>query len=132
MDIAALAARLALGHPDEGAYDADAGVAAGQLNTVNRTRSRTSLSGNKLFTSTDGDEFAALTDAKRQRWVSWCNTSRDPTNASNISFVNYIFGLGSDTIGNLAAIRTEAVSHANEIEPYLGFISPGHVENARM
>ncbi len=36
MDIAALATALAAGHPDTGAFDADAETATGQLNAVNR------------------------------------------------------------------------------------------------
>lgn len=129
MDITALKAELLGGHPDTGVYDADSVVAASQLNAVNRTRNKTSLSGNELFTSTDSTEFAALTDTERQMWVSWCNTDRDPTNARNISFVNFIFGGGSTTIGNLATIRTEDVSRAVEIG--LGVVKAGHVEQAR-
>lgn len=132
MDIAALKARLLAGHPDTGAYDADAAIAAGQINAVNRTRVKPSLSGNDLFTATDGLEFGELTNEKKQMWVSWCNTDRDPADAANVAFVNFIFGNGSATLANLAAIRTEAVSHANELEPYLGLVYPGHVENARM
>lgn len=52
MDIAALAAELTAGHPDTGAYNADSSLAADQLNTVNRTRNLSSLSGDAMFAAT--------------------------------------------------------------------------------
>ena len=129
MNLVDLAAELVAGHPDTGPYDADATVAATQGNLANRTRNKTSLSGNELFTSTDGGEFAALSDAKRQMWVSWCNTDRDPTDASNITFVNYIFGVSSTTLANLAAIRIELISRF--VEQGLGKPTAGDIQRAR-
>ena len=130
MNIAALKAELTAGHPGTGAYDADAAIAAGELNAVNRTKIKSSLSGNDLFTATDATEFAALTDVKKQLWVSWCNSDRDPSDAANVAFVNFIFEPASTTLSNLAAIRSEDVSRAVELG--LGFVYPGHVENARV
>ena len=94
-----------------------------------RTMPKSSLSGNELFTSTDEDEFAALTDAQKQMWVSWCSTDRDPYNAANVAFVNYIFGASSATLDALAALRVLAVSRWTELE--LGDVKAGHVERAR-
>jgi hypothetical protein len=128
-NIVALSAELIAGHPDTGAYDADAVIAAGQLNVVNRIKLKTSLSGNDLFTSTDETEFSELTDSKKQMWISWCSVDRDPMNSANIAFVNFIFESGSQTMANLNAIRTEDVSRAVELG--LGFVSPGNIENAR-
>ena len=130
MDIPKLKAELAAGHPDTGAYSADDEVATAQLNEPNRKRPRSSLSGNQMFTATDPANFAALTDLKRALWISWCNTDRNPYNAANVAFVQYIFGAGSQTITNLAAIRGETVSRAVELG--LGLVYPGHIQNARM
>jgi len=130
MDIPKLKAELAAGHPDTGAYSADDEVATAQLNEPNRKRPRSSLSGNQMFTATDPANFAALTDLKRALWISWCNTDRNPYNAANVAFVQYIFGAGSQTITNLAAIRGETVGRAVELG--LGLVYPGHIQNARM
>jgi len=129
MDLAALEAELTLGHPETGVYSDDATTAAAELNEVNRTRNKASLTGNELFTSTDPAEFTALTDPAKQMWVSWCNTERDPTNANNVSFVVFIFGSGSATMTALAALRTESISRAVELG--LGRVRAGHVQQAR-
>ena len=130
MDIAKLKAELAAGHPDTGAYNADDEVATAQLNEPNRKRPRSSLSGNEMFTATDPANFAALTDLKRTLWVSWCNTDRDPYNAANMAFVQFIFGTGSQTVTNLAAIRDENVSRGVELG--IGIVYPTHVAHARV
>ncbi|MEE9185243.1 MAG: hypothetical protein V3U39_12330 [Acidimicrobiia bacterium] len=129
MDLAALKAELLAGHPETGAYSGNASVAAAQLNLENCSQNKASLTGNELFTSTDAGEFTALTDPAKQMWVSWCSTDRDPRNANNVAFVNYIFGAGSVTMAALAALRTEAISRAQELD--FGAVDPGHVQRAR-
>jgi hypothetical protein len=129
MALVDLTNELASEHPITGAYDADHQVAADQINAVNIPRPKTSLSGNELFTSTHATEFAGLSDAKKQMWVSWCNADRDPTNTANIAFVDFIFGDSSTTMSNLASIRTENISRAVELG--LGVIKAGQVEEAR-
>jgi len=109
-DIAKLTTLLASPHPISGAWNADSALALAQGKTVDMTQNKSSLSGNDLFTSTDATEFAALTDVKKQMWVSWCNSDRDPFNAQNVAFVNYIFGGGSDTLTALGVLRLQAVS----------------------
>ena len=49
MDIVALAAELTAGHPVTGAYNADDALAAGELNAVNRTRSRDTVTGSEIL-----------------------------------------------------------------------------------
>ena len=110
MDIAKLKTLLASPHPISGAWAAGDEAAAVQGNTVDMEEDINSLLGDQIFTSTDATEFAALTDVKKQLWVSWCNTDRDPFNAANVAFVNFIFGPGSDTIAALALLRKRAVS----------------------
>jgi hypothetical protein len=90
--------------------------AATDLNTVYRTRPRSSMSGDEIFAATDNTEFLGLTDHKQQLWVSF--TSKDVINAydqTNIDFLDYIFGAGSTTKTTLSSLRTEDVSRATEI-----------------
>lgn len=115
MDYAALKTELDAGHPVTGAYDADAATAAGQLNALNRTRNKGTLSGDAIFGATDGTEFAALTDHKRDIWVSFCGKDVDPFDSANVAFVQWVFGAGSDTVTNLNALRVEAISRAEEL-----------------
>lgn len=129
MDIAALAAELATGHPDTGAYSADDATAAAELNAVNRGLPKNSLTGDELFTATVAADFAGLSDAQRLLWVGWCNTDRDPFNAANVAFVTYIFGDGSDTLAALGALRDRPVSRA--VELWLGLVRVGNVQEAR-
>ncbi len=110
MDLAALKAELVAGHPVTGAYSGSHSVAAVELNVPNCKREKPTLSGDTLFTATSAAEFAALTDAKKQLWVSWCNTHRDPNDPNNVAFVNFIFGPGSDTIATLALLRQEDIT----------------------
>ena len=129
MDTEALKAELLAGHPVTGPYSGNDTAAAAEMNVKNVERIKETLTGNELFTSTAITEFALLTDTKKQMWVSWCNTHRDPAHASNISFVNHVFGTASITMAALAALRVEFISQAE----YLGFgaMAAGYVQRAR-
>lgn len=130
MDLAALAAELTAGHPDTGAYNADDATAAGQLNAVNRTKIKASMSGDEIFGATDGTEFGALTDLKKQIWMSFCGRETvDPQGSANVALVNWVYGAGSDTLTALAAARSDNVSRAVELG--LGVIKEGNVSEAR-
>ena len=135
MDYVALKAELDAGHPDTGAYNADAALAAGELNAVNRTIPRGSMNGDEIFAATDSTEFAGLTDHKQQMWVSF--TSKDIINAydqTNIDFLDFIFGANSTTKATLASLRTQDVSRATEISSTINFSGPitaSHVTAAR-
>lgn len=103
---------------------------AADLNTAYRTANVTSLTGDQLFTSTDGAEFAALTDHKRELWVSWTSkVSVDPWDAANVAFVTWIFGAGAGTLSNLNALRTKNISRATELG--WGAINESNVYGAR-
>lgn len=131
MDYIALKAELDAGHPDTGAYNIDDTLAAGELNAVNRTRPRGSMNGDEIFAATDNAEFVALTDHKQQLWVSF--TSKDIINAydaTNVDFLDYIFGPASATKTVLAGLRVEDIARWQETN--IGE-SPnaGHVTHAR-
>jgi len=86
------------------------------FNTAYRSRNRKSLSGDEAFASTDAAEFAALTPEAKNMWLSFCGRSQiDPFSAANVAFVQYLFGGGSATIANLAALRVESISRAQEL-----------------
>ena len=130
MDLTALKAELDSGHPGTGAYNADATTAAGQLNAVNRTQIKSSMSGDAIFAATDTTEFGALTDHKQQIWLAFCGRETvDPAGASNVALVTWVFGAESDTLTALAAARTDNVSRATELE--LGAVKYSDIIQAR-
>lgn len=96
-----------------------------------RTIDRTSITGDEAFSTTDQTEFANnLTNEKRQLWLAFCGReSIDPFGASNVEFVQYIFGSGSATVSALSALRVSQASRAEELG--LGLVKEGHVEYAR-
>ena len=131
MDYIALRAELDAGHPTTGAYNVDDATAAAEINAENRTVPRASMNGDEIFAATDNAEFIGLTDHKRQLWVSF--TSKDIINAydaTNIEFVDYIFGVSSDTKAILADLRSQDISRAVELG-----LTPApnatHIANAR-
>lgn len=130
MDINALAVELAGEHPVTGPYDADNATAAEQLNAVNRTHNRTSMTGREVAAEIVDAEYDELSDAKKSHILSLSSGDDiDPFGfAANV--VKDVFGADSDTVAALAAVRVETVSRAVELR--LGTVYPGHVENARM
>lgn len=103
--------------------------AATDLNSQYRQRNRTSMSGAEIWENTAASGYAALTDAKKAEWLSFCGIAEvDPFGPAE-AFVTYIFGAGSATVVALAAARQESVSRAQEI---LGEnVTVGDVEYAR-
>ncbi len=129
MDIGRLKIEV-IGDPGNRGYAqmSDAQVAA-DGHQVYCTLPKESLSGNDMFSATDPTEWAGLDSDKRQLWVSWCSTDRDPFNAANVAFVQYIFGDDSATVNNLQALRIRAVSRWTELR--LGDVYETHVTHAR-
>jgi len=117
MNYTALKAELDAGHPDTGAYDVDSQLAADDINLVNRTRIKASMSGQAMFENTDNAEYGALSDSKKSEWLGFCGIdSHDPkTNGPAHLFVEYVFGNPSATRTNLLDARTEDVSRAIEL-----------------
>jgi len=114
--IDAIATELAGSHPVSGAYNADDALAAAQLNEVNVTRIKSSMSGDEIFAATNGTEFGALSDSMKSQWLAFCGRETiDPGGAANVAFVQYIFGAGSTTLSSLASARQETVSQATVI-----------------
>ena len=129
MNIAALKAELLEGHPGTGAYDADDTVAAGQLNAVNCTKDKTSMTGSEIINALDKAEYLALSDADKDRVWQVCHLGTvNPFGVEAELFVA-IFGAGSASIAALQAARKDPVSRAVELR--LDFVYPAHVTHAR-
>ena len=129
MDYVALKAELVAGHPVTGAYSADNAAAAGQLNVVNRTRPKATMTGSEILQAINKTEFTALTVVNKQLvWDLLHLGTLNPFGVEAALFVD-AFGGGSATIAALAAARVDAVSRAEELG--LGLVYPGDVENAR-
>jgi len=132
MDYTKLKNELAATHPITGAYNADDQLAADQLNEKNITRVRLSMSGAEVLLATDVAEYTALaTPDLKDQWLSF--TSHDHINPEiggiAQQIVVDIFGGASVTVANLASLRDETISRAEELG--LGKIIIGDVQNAR-
>lgn len=129
MNYEILKAKLTTGHPGTGAYDADNAIAATQLNVVNRTRDKASLTGSEVLNAVDAAQWALLNAAdKQQVWDIVHLGNINPFGVEATMMID-IFGGGTATIVALAAARVEAVSRAMELG--LGFVYEGHVQQAR-
>jgi len=105
--------------------------AADDLNTKYRTRIRPTVSGSEILNATDDAEFSAVADpSASDRWLLLCGVDAvDTSNGVAKSLEATLFGPGTTTRANLAAIRQEAISRAEELA--LGEVLPGYVEYAR-
>ena len=130
IDIDALRTELIAGHPDTLAYNADAEIAAGQLNAVNRTLPIATLTASEVFNAFDPTEFTALTNAEEAQIFNLLAFGElNPFGHEATIFIDVFGPDPSTTIQNLNAIRTRPVSRAEEIG--LGFVKVGYVEQAR-
>jgi hypothetical protein len=128
MDIDALKAELLGDHPGTGPYDADDTVAAGQLNEVNRSRNKDSLTGSQVLNAIDHAEFLGKSAEQQQRIWDILHLGELNPFGREADLMTSIFG-ASATITALQALRVEAVSRAVEIG--LGVVKVGHVQEAR-
>lgn len=102
---------------------------------ANVDRNREFMSGNELFSLTDSTEFGALSDLKKDLWVSF--TTRDgvdPFDPAAVAFVQYVFGAGT-TVSTLAAARVESVPRWRQQDEITGDIDDAswlfHINAAR-
>ena len=130
MDLAALKAELDAGHPDTGAYNVDDALAAGELNAVNRTKPKSSMSGSEIINAVDTAEWGTRTADQQQ--VVWNVVHLGDVNPFGVEATliqNAFTGAGGVTVTALAAARAPAASRAVELG--IGFIYPTHVTHAR-
>lgn len=130
MDIDVLKAELLAGHPVTGDYDADDAIAATQLNAVNCTRNKTSLTGSQVLNAIDKTEFKTKSAEQQQEvWDILHLVELNPFGVEAALMAD-IFTGDSPTITALQALRVEAVSRAVEIG--LGRVGVGNVAQARI
>jgi len=103
--------------------------AANAMNVVNRPRNRTSMTGSELLSNQNSADYNALSDTKKDNWLSLCGVDSIDPFGSAVQVVIDIWGAGSTTIANLQTARVEAVSRAQE----LGItVNEGDVNHARV
>ena len=129
MSLAELKAELTAGHPDTGAYNVDDGIAATEINAVNRTRNKTSLTGSEVLNNVNAGEWNALTDVQKQEVWDIVHLGELNPFGVEATLLTGVFGGGSVTITALAAARKEDVSRATELG--LGNVGEGTVAQAR-
>ena len=104
--------------------------AATDLNTVYRTLPVETVPGADIFNATDDVEYGALTAEQQNRWLNMCGvTDIDVSSGVAKSLEAELFGAGTTTRSNLAALKTRDVSRGEELG--LGFIKTGDVQFAR-
>lgn len=132
VQMALLAAELTTStHPTTTTYNADAALAAAELNDKNISQIRSSMTGAEMWENTVASEYAALTEAEKSQWLSFCAISDHNPEVGGLAqlFVVDIFGGGSTTVSNLAAARQELISKADELG--LGTVKYSNVLDAR-
>lgn len=103
------------------------------LNTAYRTRQRTTMSAGEIMEAIDSTEFTALSAANKARVDRVLSLGAEiiigPGNNHNAVQELLVFGNASNTVANLVALRTIAITRAAE----LGISRPkvGQVEDAR-
>jgi len=118
-----------MGHPDTGAYDVDSQLAADELNVLNRTVNRDTMTGSEVLNEIDKTEFNAKTDPQKQ--MVWDIVHLGTVNPFGVEseLLTDIFGGGSNTITALAAARKTTVSRATELS--FGRVRAGDITYAR-
>lgn len=106
--------------------------AAASLNTANRTRQKTHLTGAQIYECMDRTEFEAKTDPQKVYVRDILGLGGDilvTSGSKTRSVFVAVFGAGSATINALVALVTETISRATEVG--LPVVKPGHVSEAR-
>ena len=131
MDLDALKAEIDSDPLTRGYAGMDDAAVAASLNTADRSRDKTSVSGSDIFAQIDGAELDALSDAARTEILQLCAIDTvDPFGpAANIVLRVFAGAAGTVTRPALSAFRVETISRAEELG--LGVVATGHVEEAR-
>lgn len=104
---------------------------ANDLNIEYRTITRATVAGWEIFNVTDDAEYAALTDAQKSSWDALCGIEQiDTANGVAKAREAELFGSGTTTRSNLAALRNPVASRARELG--LPFVYEGHIQEARL
>ena len=102
---------------------------ADNLNTVDRTRNRSVMTGKEVKDRIDTAEWAGRTDAQKQIVLALCNRDDlDPFGIDAQIFQDEMAG-ATNTLAALTAYRVENVSRAEELG--LGVVTAANVDSAR-
>jgi hypothetical protein len=85
------------------------------LNTANRNRDRTEMTGREVKAQVNVTEYNALTDAKKQQMIELLKQEDLNLFGLDKNILADIFGGGSTTGINLATARVESISRGVEI-----------------
>lgn len=130
MDYVALKSELDVDPLTRGYSGMSDAAAAADLNTVYRTCARDYVAGWEIFNETDDAEYDALTDLQKSSWDALCAIEQiDTTSGVAKAREAELFGAGTTTRSNLAALRSPPCSRAVELK--LGEVNAGDVGVAR-
>ena len=102
---------------------------ADNLNTVDRTRNRSVMTGKEVKDRIDTAEWAGRTDAQKQIVLALCNRDDlDPFGIDAQIFQDEMAG-ATNTLAALTTYRVENVSRAEELG--LGVVTAANVDSAR-
>ena len=105
--------------------------AAADLNTVYRTVDVKTVTGQEIFEAVVPTHYNVLAAEQKQLFGVIVGMGTILVNGTNTKAALVAMFAGAvETLQALAALQTRTVSRAVELG--LGFVSPGHVENARM
>ncbi len=128
--LVALRAELDAGHPVTGAYNVSDEIAAQEMNAINRTRMRASVSGSEILNATDDTEYTALTAAEKDSWLILCGIDSVDTNSGVAKSLEAdIFGVATITRTNLSNLRIENISRVTELS--FSRVRTGTIQQAR-
>lgn len=85
------------------------------LNTADRNRDRTSMTGREVKAQVNVTEYKALSDAKKQQMIELIKRDDLDLFGLDKDILVDIFGAGSTTGENLFGARVESISRATEI-----------------
>lgn len=124
-----LISELIAGHPVTGVYNANATLAASQINAENVLVPKDTMTGSEILQSINAGEWAALTNAQQQ--LVWDIVHLGTINPFGVeaTLITGVFPDGGLTLVALAAARQELVSQATKLG--LGRPTAGEIERAR-
>lgn len=118
MDYQALKAELDSGHPVTGAYNADNALAAAEMNALNVSVQRETISSSIIFESIAETDFDTLTTAQKEKLQLILGLGDEvqvgPTSRTRAMLLA-MFGAGTDTRANLVAAVTETISRSSQL-----------------
>ena len=146
MSLQALRTELDAGHPNTGAYSADDGIAASEINAINRSRVRAITIGElrewaaenaRAYKLHQAQESGATDQVKNLAIIGMAilnagQTGLDPSNQMHVAMVNGLVAGGVWNVADREALiskATDDVSRANELG--FGRVKRGHIQMAR-